>query len=361
MHPGDQSFTECGPRARRRCSVHSRQVSIVDRRTPSRPLGGPAAAPLESLHLLPLAAVLDAHVVAHRVGVREVARARGDRAERRVARVMRRQVTPRRARPFQPRAAQRALHLALFCPLKRVARPTTRSRVCQHAHICNADTTMLLLRSAAGKPDRGLDVRALLFRNKLSKNIMFAYIDRRSRIPFAFRWHFSILLQSSSGPECGRGSPPGAERGRDVRWQRSLGVSPSLRVLPLADSVRLQLMVDQVVFGFALLAAVLAREPLVTVGLRVHIEHMLAQVGGGGVDAAAERTLRPVAQRRPARKSRPCNTEAAVRQSRKLGAIVSVFIGRGRRVAPPLLHAVYRVHVYLHILASLESLPADGT
>lgn len=42
----------------------------------------------------------------------------------------------------------------------------------------------------------------------------------------------------------------------------------------------LQLVVDEVVLGFALLAAVLAREPLVAVGLRVHIEHMLAQIGG---------------------------------------------------------------------------------
>lgn len=79
--------------------------------------------------------------------------------------------------------------------------------------------------------------------------------------------------------------------------------------------MRLQLVVDEVVLGFALLAAVLAREPLVAVGLRVHIEHMLAQVGGGGVHAAAQRTLRPVAHRRPARESRPCNTEAAVRHS----------------------------------------------
>lgn len=75
----------------------------------------------------------------------------------------------------------------------------------------------------------------------------------------------------------------------------------------------LQLVVDEVVLGFALLAAVLAREPLVAVGLRVHIEHMLAQVGGGGVHAAAQGTLRPVAHRRPARESRPCNTEAAIR------------------------------------------------
>lgn len=82
--------------------------------------------------------------------------------------------------------------------------------------------------------------------------------------------------------------------------------------------MRLQLVVDQVVLGFALLAAVLAREPLVSVGLRVHIEHMLAQVGGGGVDAAAQRTLRPVAERRPAREGRPCNTEAAVRHSRQV-------------------------------------------
>lgn len=44
--------------------------------------------------------------------------------------------------------------------------------------------------------------------------------------------------------------------------------------------MRLELVIDQVVLRFALLAAVLARKPLVAVGLRVHIEHMLAQVGG---------------------------------------------------------------------------------
>lgn len=46
-----------------------------------------------------------------------------------------------------------------------------------------------------------------------------------------------------------------------------------------------------------------------------------------------------------------------------LSAIVSVsvavFCGRGG-VAPPLLDAVYGVHVYLHVLASLEGLAADG-
>lgn len=109
----------------------------------------------------------------------------------------------------------------------------------------------------------------------------------------------------------GRGGRGGDREGRGGR----LGRAPSLRVLPLADAVGLQLVVDEVVLCFTLLAAVLAREPLVAVGLRVHIEHMLAQVGGGGVDAAAERTLRPVAQGRPARQSRPCNTEAAVRTS----------------------------------------------
>lgn len=116
-----------------------------------------------------------------------------------------------------------------------------------------------------------------------------------------------------------RRSPPGGGGrglrvgGRGLRARgRALGLAPSLRVLPLADAVRLQLVVDEVVLRFALLAAVLAREPLVAVGLRVHVQHVLAQVGGGGVDAAAERTLRPVAHRRPARQGRPCNTEAAV-------------------------------------------------
>lgn len=60
-------------------------------------------------------------------------------------------------------------------------------------------------------------------------------------------------------------------RGRG-RW-----ASP-LRVLPLAYAVRLQLVVDQIVLSFALLAAMLAREPLVAVGLRVHVQHMLAEV-----------------------------------------------------------------------------------
>lgn len=39
---------------------------------------------------------------------------------------------------------------------------------------------------------------------------------------------------------------------------------------------------------------------------------------------------------------------------------MSVFVGRGRGVAPPLLDAVYGVHVYLHVLARLECLAADG-
>lgn len=40
---------------------------------------------------------------------------------------------------------------------------------------------------------------------------------------------------------------------------------------------------------------------------------------------------------------------------------VSVAAVRGRGgVAPPLFHAVYRVHVYLHVLARLEGLAADG-
>lgn len=128
----------------------------------------------------------------------------------------------------------------------------------------------------------------------------------------------------------------------------------------------LKLVVDEVVLGFALLAAVLAREPLVAVGLRVHIEHMLAQVGRGGVHAAAQGALRSVAHRRPARESRPCNTEAAVRHrsvQHRLSAMVSVSVAavRGRGgVAPPLFDAVYRVHVYLHVLAGLERLAADG-
>lgn len=65
--------------------------------------------------------------------------------------------------------------------------------------------------------------------------------------------------------------------------------------------MRLQLVVDEVVLGLAALAAVRAREPLVAVRLRVHVQHVLPQIRGGGVDAAAQRTLRPVAQARPAR------------------------------------------------------------
>lgn len=38
---------------------------------------------------------------------------------------------------------------------------------------------------------------------------------------------------------------------------------------------------------------------------------------------------------------------------------VAVFSGRGG-VAPPLFDAVYGVHVYLHVLARLEGLAADG-
>lgn len=102
-------------------------------------LVGPAAAPLERLHGLPLGAVLDAHVVAHGVGVGEVARAVGDGADGAVARVVRLQVPPRAGRRAEPRAAQRAAQRA------RRARPYPR--FCQRAPrrgICNADTTMLL-------------------------------------------------------------------------------------------------------------------------------------------------------------------------------------------------------------------------
>lgn len=76
-------------------------------------------------------AVLDAHVVAHGVGVREEARAARHRAHGRVARVVRRQVAPRQRRRAQPRAAQRAAP----CP--------PRPRACQRAlrrGICNATT-----------------------------------------------------------------------------------------------------------------------------------------------------------------------------------------------------------------------------
>lgn len=182
----------------------------------------------------------------------------------------------------------------------------------------------------------------------------------------------------------GRGSPPGGERGegrgrrrgrRERRGRRRLGRgAPSLRVLALPYAVRLQLVVDEVVLRFALLAAVLAREPLVAVGLRVHVEHVLAQVGRGRVHAAAQRTLRPVAQR-PARQSRPCNTEAAVRDNTTrvlLSATVCVSVevggrgegrgrGRGGRgVAAALLDAVDGVHMYLHVLARLEGAAAGG-
>lgn len=89
-------------------------------------------------------------------------------------------------------------------------------------------------------------------------------------------WHVYYL--GEGGGLVAAASPPGAERRvRGVRG--ALAVAPSLRVLPLANTVRLQLVIDEVVLGFALLAAVLTREPLVAVGLRVHIEHMLAQVG----------------------------------------------------------------------------------
>lgn len=124
--------------------------------------------------------------------------------------------------------------------------------------------------------------------------------------------------------------------------------------------MRLQLVVDQVVLGLALLPAVLAGEPLVAVGLRVHIKHMLAQVGGGGVDAAAQGTLRPVADGGGPAQSRPCNTEAAVSESRDHEARLSAMQEReGVGVAPPLLHAVDGVHVDLHVLARLEGLPAE--
>lgn len=141
----------------------------------SRQLVGPAAAPLERLHALPLAAVLDAHVVAHGVGVREVPGAGGDGADGAVARVVRLQVPPRQRQRRQPRQAQRALQLAPRLPRARARlQPPDQlapaplllildaigfRRFCQRAAlrgICNADTTMLLNDHACGWQTRRL-------------------------------------------------------------------------------------------------------------------------------------------------------------------------------------------------------------
>lgn len=97
--------------------------------------------------------MLDAHVVAHGVGVREVARAAGHRAHGAVARVVRVQVPPRRRQRAQRAAAQRALQ-----PRRRRPAPGPGLHPAPHAHlayrrlcqrvprrgICNADSTKLL-------------------------------------------------------------------------------------------------------------------------------------------------------------------------------------------------------------------------
>lgn len=83
--------------------------------------------------------MLDAHVVAHRVGVREEARARQHGTDGAVARVVRLQVRARRAQRRQRAAAQRAV--------QRQPRPAANAyrRYCQRTPlrgICNADITI---------------------------------------------------------------------------------------------------------------------------------------------------------------------------------------------------------------------------
>lgn len=85
--------------------------------------------------------MLDAHVVANRVGVREEARARQHRTDGAVARVVRLEVRARSAERRQRAAAQRAV--------QRQPRPAAIAyrRYCQRAHallrgICNADITI---------------------------------------------------------------------------------------------------------------------------------------------------------------------------------------------------------------------------
>lgn len=145
MHSGDHRFHR-SRRESSRYSFHSRFIFDSRKCNVADHLGGPSAAPLESFHLVPLAAVFDAHMIPDRVRVREVAGAPRHRAQRTVPRVVRFQVSPSRRQPRRPCRAQRTLHR----PAPRDPRHTPRA--CQRRGICNADITMLL-NLTAGKPD----------------------------------------------------------------------------------------------------------------------------------------------------------------------------------------------------------------
>lgn len=154
------------------------RTSNESRSRPVSASGSPATTPLQCFHLLPLAAVLDAHVVPHGVGVREVPRALGDGTHGTVARVVLLQVAPRLRQRAQRRLAQRTrqprrLHERALLQVPEQLVPShlhlTRHdiayrRVCQRAQrrgICNADSTMLHKLStgrAVGKPDPKLDI-----------------------------------------------------------------------------------------------------------------------------------------------------------------------------------------------------------
>jgi hypothetical protein len=63
---------------------------------------------------------------------------------------------------------------------------------------------------------------------------------------------------------------------------------------PLPHTVRLQLVVDQVVLRLALPAADVTREPLVLRRLQVDVNDVLPQVGGGAIHPGTVRTDGPV-------------------------------------------------------------------
>lgn len=180
--------------------------------------------------------MLDAHVVAHGVGVREVACAAGHRAHGAVARVVRVQVAPRRRQRRQRRAAQRArqsrqsraLHqcallqvpeqlVPSILPVSPTRHGIAYRRVCQRAPrrgICNADSTMLHKLStgkAVGKPDPKLHDpnRANAINSlKILRHIKIQYIDTiNNPVPISLHvgpWHiYSYYCKYARRVACG--------------------------------------------------------------------------------------------------------------------------------------------------------------
>ncbi|GBP51410.1 hypothetical protein EVAR_38804_1 [Eumeta japonica] len=269
---------------------------------------GPAAAPLERLHAAQSLRTPDVHIVSQLVRVRENWRAHHITGQRSTSRG---QCAARWRRAAaggqvlhsvsacQNRSAYAAKIDSRFRPRPKSGRVPPRSaRVCRlGTHVVcginNVDTTHMYR----------IDIVMQNVTNVLDIiGVRSVGTGGRSRVlsPEVSEQRVDLRGPSPSG-RGRRAREDGVRRGR---LGQALSRPPSLRVLSLAYPVRLQLMVDEVVLGLAFLAAVLAREPVVAVGLRVHIEHMLAQVGRGGVDAAAERALGPVAGQRHARPAR---------------------------------------------------------